>query len=652
MNMWKLIEKEESFLHFFKPAIIISLLFLLMINLISIPFILTDIYINIFTNDGIINNLFLLNLTNIIAGVIILRIFLPVFKIKNVNHSPLNGINALKTFLILSATIFCTFIVNIFFQILILIFDVEVYTGYRSILITENHTNDLFTIFLFFGLGLVIGPIVEELIYRRFTIPFLEKRGMSPFYAILASSLVFSLAHAANDLLNTNIASTIIHLSLVFIIGFACGLVYIITRNIIYPILIHGLINATDFIPYFLRLSSSNSQLMDYYNLLFASAFIIGLFVIGYGFLKYTEIPIYAKWVNILKQESKNNIIPGFFGYLLIFTLSTAGFTLITVSITEFLLTFTDKFITFTISGTIYLLMFLLVAVLLKRMKYETITKTFENLELGVESQQETLLKLKNDIAIKVEKLHKYYGEVKAVKDLSFEVRKGEIYGLLGPNGSGKTTTIKSILGLQVVNSGKINVSGYDPIISPEDVKRIVGYVAEDPVLYESMTVGELLDFVTSLRNLDPEKANKTTNKYLDALDAKQYYNKVIGTLSRGNKQKIQIICALLHQPKILIVDEPLSGLDAKSGLILKEIFQILIEEGGSIILSTHIMEQAQILCNRIGIINRGELVAEGTYEELRLKAKTSSESLEEIFLQLTDQDISTNGLIQSLRES
>jgi ABC-2 type transport system ATP-binding protein len=296
--------------------------------------------------------------------------------------------------------------------------------------------------------------------------------------------------------------------------------------------------------------------------------------------------------------------------------------------------------------------MFLLVAVLLKRMKYETITKTFENLELGVESQQETLLKLKNDIAIKVEKLHKYYGEVKAVKDLSFEVRKGEIYGLLGPNGSGKTTTIKSILGLQVVNSGKINVSGYDPIISPEDVKRIVGYVAEDPVLYESMTVGELLDFVTSLRNLDPEKANKTTNKYLDALDAKQYYNKVIGTLSRGNKQKIQIICALLHQPKILIVDEPLSGLDAKSGLILKEIFQILIEEGGSIILSTHIMEQAQILCNRIGIINRGELVAEGTYEELRLKAKTSSESLEEIFLQLTDQDISTNGLIQSLRES
>ena len=248
-----------------------------------------------------------------------------------------------------------------------------------------------------------------------------------------------------------------------------------------------------------------------------------------------------------------------------------------------------------------------------------------------------------------VHNLKKYFGSVKAVDGLSFNVKSGEIYGLLGPNGAGKTTTIKSILGLMEIDSGDISVFGDDPIKTPLRVKKNIGYVPEEFSLYESMTVAELLDFVASLRGLNPQITSPDADELLKSLNAKKHYNSLIASLSQGNKQKIQIICALLHKPKLLILDEPFSGLDARSSVILKELFQIHIKAGGSILFSTHIMEQAQILCTRIGIINQGKMVAEGTFEELQDFAQSTGATLEEIFLKLTDQEEVTNEIIANL---
>ena len=271
--------------------------------------------------------------------------------------------------------------------------------------------------------------------------------------------------------------------------------------------------------------------------------------------------------------------------------------------------------------------------------------------ESNVENNSSSNFTTNNKEILTVRELKKYFGTVKAVDGLSFTIFDGEIYGLLGPNGAGKTTTIKSILGMHDLQDGNITVLGFDSIINPEEVKENIGYVAEEPILYESMSVKELFNFIASIRRLDPERATIVAKEYLVSLNALKYYDTFIGGLSRGNKQKIQVIAALLHEPKVLILDEPLSGLDARSARVLKEIFQIHVEKGGSIILSTHIMEQAQILFNRIGIINEGKMVAEGTFEELQELAKTTvATSLEDIFLHLTGQTESANGFIEKLR--
>lgn len=254
------------------------------------------------------------------------------------------------------------------------------------------------------------------------------------------------------------------------------------------------------------------------------------------------------------------------------------------------------------------------------------------------------------ELVLVVNNLKKCFGSVKAVDGLSFNVKPGEIYGLLGPNGAGKSTCIKSILGLLEINSGSISVFGDDPIRTPSKVKRNIGYVPEEFSLYESMTVAELLDFIASLRGLNSQIASQEADELLISLNAKKYYNSLIASLSQGNKQKIQIICALLHRPKLLILDEPFSGLDARSSVILKELFHIHIKSGGSILFSTHIMEQAQILCTKIGIINQGKMIAEGTFEELQNFAQSAGATLEEVFLKLTDQEEVTNGIIANLK--
>ncbi len=254
-----------------------------------------------------------------------------------------------------------------------------------------------------------------------------------------------------------------------------------------------------------------------------------------------------------------------------------------------------------------------------------------------------------NEEYLQVSNLKKYYGSIKAVDGLTFNVKRGEIYGLLGPNGAGKTTTIKSILGLLTI-SGTISVFNLDPIRYPERVKEKIGYVSEEPLLYESLVVRELFNFIASIRRLDPAKIGYIVQEYLESLGALKYYNQLIGTLSHGNKQKIQIIAALVHKPKLLILDEPLSGLDARSAAVVKNLFQIHIKNGGAILLSTHIMEQAQALCTRIGIINQGKLIAEGNFAELQLQVESVGANLEDIFLRLTQQDTSVSDVIENLQ--
>ncbi len=253
---------------------------------------------------------------------------------------------------------------------------------------------------------------------------------------------------------------------------------------------------------------------------------------------------------------------------------------------------------------------------------------------------------------VKIVGLKKFFGEVKAVNGISFDINKGEIFGLLGPNGAGKTTTIKLLLGLLEPNEGEMSVFGLNPERNEVEIKRRIGYVSEEPLIFKSLTPKNLFNFIASIRNLDGERTTELAKDYLESLEAIEYYDQLIATLSHGNKQKLQIIAAILHEPDFLILDEPIAGLDAKSVRVVKTILELHTQRGGSVLFSTHIMEIAQELCDRIGIINKGKMVGIGTIEELRLQADKVGASLEDVFLRLTEQDTSVNEIIKKLRAS
>jgi ABC-2 type transport system ATP-binding protein len=257
-----------------------------------------------------------------------------------------------------------------------------------------------------------------------------------------------------------------------------------------------------------------------------------------------------------------------------------------------------------------------------------------------------------DSVMISVSELKKFFGDVKAVNGISFEVKKGEVFGLLGPNGAGKTTTIKLLLGLLEPNHGDISIMGLNPETEEVQIKSRVGYVSEEPLIFKSLTPKDLFNFIASIRSLDAEETSKRAQQYLESLGALEYYEQLIATLSHGNKQKIQIVSAILHDPNLLIMDEPLAGLDAKSVKVIKEILDIHIENGGAVLFSTHIMEIAEVLCDRIAIMNRGKLVGIGTMEELRQQADKLGANLEDVFLRLTEQDVSVNEIIKKLRKS
>jgi len=260
---------------------------------------------------------------------------------------------------------------------------------------------------------------------------------------------------------------------------------------------------------------------------------------------------------------------------------------------------------------------------------------------------------MSDNVVISVKNLKKFFGEVKAVNGIDFNVYSGEVFGLLGPNGAGKTTTIKLLLGLLEPNEGEMQVFGLDPERDEVQIKKRVGYVSEEPLIFKSLTPKDLFNFIASIRRLDENETAEKAREYLESLEALEYYEQLIATLSHGNKQKVQVIAAILHDPDLLILDEPLAGLDAKSVKVVKEILDLHTQHGGAVLFSTHIMEVAQELCDRIGILNKGKLVGIGTIEELRQQAnKVTGESLENVFLRLTEQDTSVDEIVQKLRSS
>ena len=254
--------------------------------------------------------------------------------------------------------------------------------------------------------------------------------------------------------------------------------------------------------------------------------------------------------------------------------------------------------------------------------------------------------------AVSISNLVKSFGSLVAVNDVSFQVKEGEIFGLLGPNGAGKTTTIKVLMGLLDQDSGSSKVFGVDSNEDPIGVKKIVGYVPEEQQLYDSLTPRELFNFIASVRQLPQEKTNKRIKEMVKALDFEKYYDSMIVTLSQGNRQKTMLIAALLHTPKLLILDEPFSGLDVRTAKVMKEIVKIHTENGGSVLLCTHIMEIAEGLCERVGIIDDGVIVATGSLDELRKLSQIEGATLESVFLALTEQEDEVEEGVDALREA
>jgi ABC-2 type transport system ATP-binding protein len=240
-----------------------------------------------------------------------------------------------------------------------------------------------------------------------------------------------------------------------------------------------------------------------------------------------------------------------------------------------------------------------------------------------------------NNALIESQHLTKHYGDKVAVNDVSFEVYAGEVFGFLGPNGAGKTTTIKMIVGLLQPTSGTIKVAGYDVTRQPLQAKATSGFVPDTPNLYPKLSGRELLRFVGDLYEMDRQQVERRIEELLRVFRLEEAGDDTIDSYSHGMQQKTALAAALMHDPKVLVLDEPTAGLDPRSARLIKDMLRQMAERGSAVFLSTHILEIAERMCDRIGIINEGELIAVGTMQELRALGKGET-SLEDIFLSLT----------------
>ncbi|MFS8540563.1 MAG: ABC transporter ATP-binding protein [Tissierellales bacterium] len=241
---------------------------------------------------------------------------------------------------------------------------------------------------------------------------------------------------------------------------------------------------------------------------------------------------------------------------------------------------------------------------------------------------------------LKLKNLSKTYskGQIKAVDNITLEVKPGEIFGFLGPNGAGKTTTIKMIVGLLKPDEGKVFIDGIDVWENPLEAKKKISYVPDTPEVYDKLKGIEYLNFIADIYGVPKDIRQERIEKYLDIFELENAIGNIIGSYSHGMKQKLVLISALIHEPELFILDEPMVGLDPKSSFNLKEIMRQRCKEGKTVFFSTHVLEVAEKLCDRIAIINKGKIIALGTMDELRSAAE-DKESLEKIFLELTDDE-------------
>ena len=231
---------------------------------------------------------------------------------------------------------------------------------------------------------------------------------------------------------------------------------------------------------------------------------------------------------------------------------------------------------------------------------------------------------------LKIEHLTKAYGEKKAVDDLNLHIAPGEIYGFIGHNGAGKTTTLKSVAGILQFDAGEIYIDGMPIKENPLECKRRFAYIPDNPDLYDYMTGIKYLNFIADIFGVGANDRQARIRKYADALELTADLAQPIAAYSHGMKQKLAIIAAWLHEPKLILMDEPFVGLDPKASHLLKEMMREVCDEGGAIFFSTHVLEVAEKLCDKVAIIKSGRLIRSGTMEEVK-----GDESLEDVFLEL-----------------
>ena len=221
-----------------------------------------------------------------------------------------------------------------------------------------------------------------------------------------------------------------------------------------------------------------------------------------------------------------------------------------------------------------------------------------------------------------------------AVSDVSLKVENGDIFAFIGPNGAGKTTTIKSIVGINDFNKGEILIDGMSIAEKPIDCKKVLAYIPDNPDIYETLTGVQYLELVADIFNVGKEERNALAKEYANLLGLEKDLNSPISTYSHGMKQKLVLISAFIHKPKLIVMDEPFVGLDPKASFTVKEVMKKFVAEGGAIFFSTHVLEVAEKLCNKVAIIKDGKIVACGTMEEVK-----KNESLEKVFLESVDNE-------------
>lgn len=244
------------------------------------------------------------------------------------------------------------------------------------------------------------------------------------------------------------------------------------------------------------------------------------------------------------------------------------------------------------------------------------------------------MLKQPQEAVVSIKGLRKSFGDKEVLRGIDLEIYKGQIIGYIGPNGAGKSTTVKLILGILEGFEGVIRIFGEDIRNGSVEYKRRIGYVPESAEVYDSLTAREYLTFIGGIYGLDHDTADARAARLMSLFDIGDVYNARISSYSKGMKQKLLIISSLLHDPDILFFDEPMSGLDANSVMVFKEIMSLLAEQGKTIFYSSHIMDVVEKISSRIILINDGQIVADGTFEELKQKSREGS--LEEIFNLLT----------------